>query len=1144
MKFEDELQQMMSRRGIDEDYFADDKSDIEKEIIALQRGSIDRPDRSFIPSNQKSKPEVFAPRVSRVSGIKGFYGEPRTENVLVNAGLDVKEMGQAYVELFGAAMEDPIGTAKAVALNFGPAMVESYTRWMEAYDQGVLGEAIQEHPLQAAQDLALPIAVVTGGASLGTKLAGAGAKTVSRLSKAAKVANTVNDVLDPGFLAAKGIKKIAGAGISKLSPAVKSAGQAMNIAIDPVVEKVPIGEKASVMAAKVKQGMIDQFYPIRDLGKKFEMLQAEPNKKGKIPPARVFIDSPIEQKVRLYSGLEEKVTESLRNGMPDPENIGQRLTNRTTGMGAGKGLAKIFDETPETLWSPLRDYAVAKRAVDIEAVGKKSGMDMTKAQQIIDLIENADNPQAKQILQTHQEWLRAGDDLLEYYQQGGMISKETADLFRERNPNYVPFFRQLKEAEGTAYKGVAIKELKGSEKPIRDPMESHMLLASQMMRDVEINNVVKELLPMADQPGTGVYLSKNLQKAELDSKMLEEVLIDGKAIENFDLMNLTDEAKSLLDEPLPKKMAQIPFYKDGKQYMISLEDPMVAQAFAGFRASGANKIHDFFQSRSLLNVPRTFAALKRSGITLSPGFTLGLNLFRDTFSASANSRYGFLPVYQNVRGLFDYVKKGELYDLWAASGGMQAELSAIDRPQLRERLHRYLDPSNRGYLNKIKNSVVHPIEFLQAMQRVSEATTRLGEFGKGVRRDLGVQKGETFQDAILRAKGRGEDVNAILRKAAVSSRDISTDFGIKPGNPFMRTWNMMAPFQNAQMQSLDLLRRKLGQGTLKQRGAFAARAGLFMTIPSMISEFMLMDDAEYHDDVPDFEKDLFWHIRMPEESPILPGKLARVPKPFEVGLLFGTLPQRAFRAVAQEDLSIMNTFFTRVKEDFQPFQFPAAFQLPLELWADRDFFFDAPLTPASQKRFRTSEQALPSTSQLARVLSKWTEYMDEALPGQNPPNAWVSPIQIDKMITGTTGTMGRGIAKGLDPIFASREIIQPEEKKSRVPVLNRFQANPSGRSQIRTNFYDVLQSHEQFLNSLADPRMPESDRTKLLEDRKTIANAKMLRRTRKAISQLVKKQKQIQFSRQIKDAKEKRRLMDGIDTRINQLAKKALESLK
>jgi hypothetical protein len=166
--------------------------------------------------------EAFQPREARVADLKGFFGEERTDSVLQNIGLELEDLKTAYITLGGMLIDDPLDTIKTIATNFGPAMVESYERWIDAAQEGRFVEALEKYPVQAIQDLTLPLAILAGGSGAILKAGSVGgqtgAKIAAGLAKTAKFSNVVGTIADPvgGAIGFAG-QKVAGKAFRKLT---------------------------------------------------------------------------------------------------------------------------------------------------------------------------------------------------------------------------------------------------------------------------------------------------------------------------------------------------------------------------------------------------------------------------------------------------------------------------------------------------------------------------------------------------------------------------------------------------------------------------------------------------------------------------------------------------------------------------------------------------------------------------------------------------------------------------------------------------------------------------------------------------------------------------------------------------------------
>jgi hypothetical protein len=217
----------------------------------------------FIEAPEERPPgdPTFAPRTIRVSDIKGFEGEERTDSIIENIGLDMKEIVQSYGFLAKALAENPLDTFTAIGKNLGPAMVESYTRWYDAAQNDLLFEAIAAHPLQALQDLTLPISLIASGGATGLGLAGKGAgATAKALRSVAKISDIAGIASDPiSGVAVVGARKIGG---KVMQRAVGKSTDELQGAVAKVIEDVPdVDLKAEVLSTAPisREKLIDGF---------------------------------------------------------------------------------------------------------------------------------------------------------------------------------------------------------------------------------------------------------------------------------------------------------------------------------------------------------------------------------------------------------------------------------------------------------------------------------------------------------------------------------------------------------------------------------------------------------------------------------------------------------------------------------------------------------------------------------------------------------------------------------------------------------------------------------------------------------------------------------------------------------------------
>ena len=161
----------------------------------------------------------------------------------------------------------------------------------------------------------------------------------------------------------------------------------------------------------------------------------------------------------------------------------------------------------------------------------------------------------------------------------------------------------------------------------------------------------------------------------------------------------------------------------------------------------------------------------------------------------------------------------------------------------------------------------HPVDALRALSALMEDSTRMGEF--------------------LNARAVEGTSREGLQRSAAAAREISIDFarhGTKTA--FLR---QAAAFWNARLQGYD----RLARAARKNPARFAAKAFGIITLPSLLEYQLNRDDPDYWEQ-PQWKRDLFWLFRLTDDGPFL-----AIPKPFELGLIFGTLPVRVLDAYAR-----------------------------------------------------------------------------------------------------------------------------------------------------------------------------------------------------------------------------------------------------
>lgn len=655
-------------------------------------------------------------------------------------------------------------------------------------------------------------------------------------------------------------------------------------------------------------------------------------------------------------------------------------------------IGKSFDEILRPVANRLDDfraYITARRASELHGRNITTGIAQTDVNEVLRTLQSP-------------EFDRAFAELVEFQRsvllqlvETGVISPKTAIAMAMKNQQYVPFYRLFDEAAdwGAGKAGFGnlrspVKRIKGSTRTIIDPLESIIKNTYVMTNIAERNRVGKALVNLAERfEGAGKWVEKvkapvRGTKFQLDeiAKELEQAGVD---VDNIDLEQVASIFRPSIFAPGKENILTI--FRNGKAEFFQLEPELYRAMLSLDRES----------SSMLINMLSYPARMLRAGATLTPEFMVR-NPIRDQFSAFINSKYGFIPVVDFARGLFIALRKDDLYWRWHAAGGAHGSMVSLDRDYLQGSLRGLL---RRSLLDKTLNIVTQPLEVLRAFSEFTEHATRLGEFVRGIKKEGLTPAGQ--------------------RLAALASRDITLDFS-RIGTA-TKPMNRITAFFNAQVQGMD----KMARVWRDNPGRATLRAMTSITLPSVILYSINRNDPRYQE-LPQWQKDLFWII--PTEN-----TLYRIPKPFELGVLFGTLPERILTWIDQQDPRALDGLSSRLLSGFTPNVLPTALVPVIESFANRSMFTNLPIVPRREEKLLADYQYGPETPEIAKKIGQALD---------------VSPRHVQNVIRGYTGGLGRyamDIADaGLEATGVVGPVPRPTKELADLPVARAFVARTYG----------------------------------------------------------------------------------------------------
>lgn len=442
------------------------------------------------------------------------------------------------------------------------------------------------------------------------------------------------------------------------------------------------------------------------------------------------------------------------------------------------------------------------------------------------------------------------------------------------------------------------------------------------------------------------------------------------------------------------------------------------------------------------------ASWLRAGSTVTAGFAI-TNALRDTISAGVFSKHGFLPVVDTFRGLAHFLKKDQLYWDYVKSGGAHAAMVSLDRDYLSGHLRELF--SRKSTLSKV---VRNPMEVLRAISEATEVATRLGEFSNARKGYTGLYSRLTKTN--LKPKSLGE--------ASIASRDITIDFS-RTGT-HTKTANKVVAFFNATIQGGD----KLVRAWRDDPKGMTIKSTLFITLPTIALWYLNKDNSAYQE-LPQWEKDTFFHIPAGD-------KFVKIPKPFELGLLYGTTFERMLQYFDDKSTGRNGVGFKglgdRAIDTLLPDVLPTALSPIWEWWSNYSKFRQRNIVPQSQEKLPDKLQYGSNTSMVARKIGDTFN---------------VSPYKVDNTIMGYGGNLARLGLDITDAIGGANEK-RPTKGVTELPEIRRFFAKPYQSSDSVQRVYDDFKEQEKLHNELKlTGQRPEGYDPKLYNKLKNAQNS-------------------------------------------------------
>lgn len=465
----------------------------------------------------------------------------------------------------------------------------------------------------------------------------------------------------------------------------------------------------------------------------------------------------------------------------------------------------------------------------------------------------------------------------------------------------------------------------------------------------------------------------------------------------------------------------VSYYRNGRRQYIEVHEDLY-DALSGVDTRLIHPTVDM-----LLNLPVRF--LRWGATQANITFALVRNPLRDTFTASMQTKVGFLPVVGTLKGAAHKILNTETYKEWKMAGG-----SFDSFMQLNE--NSKLNPYKELFGNWNKLKMVNPFWYVEKLGQLFEEGTRVGVYEAARRK--GVDK----------------------KEAAYISRDSTIDFA--RGGKYTKKASQIIPFFNANIQGLVSMTEKFKRNPI----GMSVKAITSLTLPSIALSYYYTtladdEDKKRYAEIPTWQKNLFWNMKVG-------GEWITIPKPFAYGAVFATLPQAFTEGITtdkdvdwtEQAENILNNF--NVIGDFSSL-LPLPAKIGLELSYNTNFYTGDNIIPTYLLNIDPEEQYTDKTSEVAKSIGEFTAAVG------------LSPLEIEHLITSAGAGVMRDFLTTFDMVTKNNA---PAKEKGEIPVARGIIARePIGYSSKSVqDFMDKFEELSQTYNTFKKIEREDTER--------------------------------------------------------------------
>lgn len=828
--------------------------------------------------------------------------------------------------------------------------------------------------------------------------------------------------------------------------------------------------------------------------------------------------------VRLAKGVADVMHGILNYGAPEwKDGVVQRRANT-------QGALEIFSDLGKDLDNWL-GWIAGNRGDELMSQDRENNLNAED----ITYLKGLNKGKEAQFEAARQEYMKINKAMLDLAEEAGTLDADSRVDWESEW--YIPFYRSTddhlrmgpKTSGGISHQTSGIKKLVGGDMATSDLLENiitnWLKLADSSLKNSALLKTVDNLKGsrfLTEE--TMKYKQVNVSRSQINSRIRSDRKYVKMVADMLGIPNSSEEAvlkeMTKLDSKGFEKLWQIVapsdpdvirVMREGKNEYYKVNDEGLLRGITHFQAD--------YMGGAFMKSGRWFKRLVTTGVTSSPDFILR-NFVRDAVHAHAINQDNMTFGLDSMRGVYNAATSSEEYRSLSFGGAsfQGGYIHGADPEETAQIIRRDLKARglNQDAIETHLDSVLSGgKKTSQAIQRGWQAYRTIGDKLENSNRLA------TFEAALKSGKP--------MAQALYEAKDLM-DYSLRGNFQAMIVMTDMVPFLNARLQGLSKLARaakddpngwKLYRNVVVQSGIKIAAFSMALAA--------FNDDEERYQQLEDWDKDAYWHFFIGDEH-------LRLPKPFEIGVLFGTIPERIWHtqvAQTQGNDKLMWSIKHNLLETLALNPTPQFLKPTLEGYMNRDMWRDRPIEGASDLNRRPQDRYSSYTSDVMKKLGEWTG---------------TSPKKLEHIFKGHTGTMGAYMLSSVD--YFSRWGMdtpdRPEMRMNEYPVIKSFWKGdgPARSVQGMTDLYDRMGEVGEIYSSikfLAQQGKLEEARKLAEENRGSLRYRTMLNKASRSLSDMRKQQQAIYNSR-VMSPSTKRDRLDDIQIRMNKLANRVSEA--